>query len=215
MKVEMISLDRIKPYDKNPRVNDEAVSKVAESIEQFGFQQPIVVNLDGVIIVGHTRFRAAKLLKLKEVPVCVADLPEDKERAYRIADNKTNEFARWDYNLLKGELKDLNAVDLDFELGDLGIDFGELSYTPPAPSVPGLGSGINTPPAANFTMEEDEPDRSHANTLPEIDTREVTDKNIERAENRMGVGEARMDRIMIEAICPECGAEFNVSPQKG
>ena len=101
MKVEMWTLDRVKPYDKNPRLNDNAVDAVVNSIEQFGFRQPIVVDSDGIIIVGHTRFKAAQKMGLTKVPIHIAkDLSADAIKAYRIADNKTGELAEWDFDLL-------------------------------------------------------------------------------------------------------------------
>ena len=108
MKIEQISIDSIKPYAKNPRKNDKAVATVAKSIEQYGFQQPIVVDRDGVIIVGHTRYRAAKQLKLTTVPVLRAqELTQEQAQAYRIMDNRSNENALWDTDLLLEELTDL------------------------------------------------------------------------------------------------------------
>ena len=109
MKTELRPLAEIKPYEKNPRVNDMAVDAVANSIRQFGFRQPIVVDADGVIVVGHTRWKAATALGLTEVPVHVAtDLTPEQIRAYRIADNKTGELAEWNLDLLPIELADLN-----------------------------------------------------------------------------------------------------------
>ncbi|MCR4411290.1 MAG: ParB N-terminal domain-containing protein, partial [Thermoguttaceae bacterium] len=92
MKIETWKLDRIRPYANNPRLNDDAVDAVAASIRQFGFRQPIVVDPEGVIIVGHTRYKAALKLGLEKVPVHVAtDLTPEQIKAYRIADNKTAE----------------------------------------------------------------------------------------------------------------------------
>lgn len=127
MKIVEKKLTEIKPYEQNPRKNDEAVEKVAASIREFGFQQPIVVDESGTIIVGHTRYKAAQELGLKTVPVIVAsELTEDQAKAYRLADNKTNEFAGWDFELLDMELFD---VDIDMsqfgfeaEVGDFNID---------------------------------------------------------------------------------------------
>ena len=111
MQVEMWSLDRIKPYEKNPRINDDAVAPVVQSINEFGFRQPIVVDPDGVIIVGHTRWKAAKQLNLAEVPVHVAtDLEPEAVKAYRIADNRTGENAEWDFDLLPLEIGELQHV---------------------------------------------------------------------------------------------------------
>jgi site-specific DNA-methyltransferase (adenine-specific) len=110
MKVEQLKLSDIKPYDRNPRKNDRAVETVMTSIKEFGFQQPIVVDKNNVIVVGHTRFRAAKKLNLKTVPVLIANqLNEDQIRAYRIMDNKSNEFAEWDLDLLLAEMKELDG----------------------------------------------------------------------------------------------------------
>lgn len=92
LEVVQMKTDDIIPYDKNPRFNDNAVEAVAASIEEFGFQQPIVVDKDHVVIVGHTRLKAAKLLGRETVPVVVADLPADKANAYRLADNKTGVY---------------------------------------------------------------------------------------------------------------------------
>ncbi|MFZ3132874.1 MAG: DNA modification methylase [Desulfosporosinus sp.] len=116
MNVQTVAINKIKPYDKNPRKNDAAVDKVAASIKEFGFQQPIVVGKDGIIIVGHTRLKAAKKLGITEVPVLYTeDLTDEQVKAYRLADNKTNEFAEWDYTLLGQELGELESCNFDME----------------------------------------------------------------------------------------------------
>lgn len=116
-------LDEIRPYANNPRKNDEAVEAVANSIREFGWKQPIVVDADGVIIAGHTRYKAAQMLGLETAPVLVADdLSDDKVKAYRLADNKTNELAEWDFSQLEDEL---SKIDMDmsmFGFGDIEID---------------------------------------------------------------------------------------------
>nr|DAG37644.1 MAG TPA: ParB protein [Caudoviricetes sp.] len=112
-------IKNIRPYEKNPRRNDEAVDAVAASIREFGWQQPIVVDWDGVIIAGHTRYKAAKKLKCDTVPVVVADdLTEDQVKAYRLADNKTGEFAGWDFAMLQDELAQFD----DFDMEQFGFD---------------------------------------------------------------------------------------------
>ena len=94
MEVRLFPLDQIKPYENNPRINDDAVDAVVNSIKEFGWRVPIVCDGDMVIIAGHTRFKAAKKLGLQQVPVVVAnDLTPDQVRAFRIADNKTAELA--------------------------------------------------------------------------------------------------------------------------
>lgn len=107
MKIEQIEITKIQPYIKNPRKNDKAVDKVAKSITEFGFQQPIVVDKNMVIVVGHTRLKAAKKLGLTNVPVVIADISEEKLQAYRIADNKLNELADWDDALLFDEMSEI------------------------------------------------------------------------------------------------------------
>lgn len=120
MQIEIRSIKDIRPYEHNPRNNDGAVDVVAASIKEFGWQQPIVVDKDGVIIAGHTRYKAAKKLKLKEVPVVVAEnLTDDQVKAYRLADNKTGELAGWDFSVLEEELAGLAEIDMQqfgFEL---------------------------------------------------------------------------------------------------
>ena len=125
MNIEQWPIAKIKPYANNPRKNDSAVDKVAMSLKEYGWQQPIVVDGKGVIIVGHTRWKAAKKLNMDTCPVLVAEgLSTAQVKAYRIADNKTNEFAAWDDELLKLEIQDL--VDLDFDIELTGFDVGEL-----------------------------------------------------------------------------------------
>lgn len=119
MKVQDVSIDKIKPYKNNPRDNEAGIDAVANSIKQFKWQQPIVVDKDNVIIVGHTRYLAAKKLGLKEVPVKVATgLTPEQVKAYRLADNKTGELTSWDDELLSGELNDI----LDIDMSDFGFD---------------------------------------------------------------------------------------------
>ncbi len=121
MKVELWDISRLKPYPNNPRENESAVEPVARSIEEFGFQQPIVVDQEGTIIVGHTRVKAAKKLKLKKVPVVIADnLTPEQVKAYRLADNKTNELAQWNMEELKLELDNLK-MNFAVDMADFGF----------------------------------------------------------------------------------------------
>ena len=126
MKVTLRPITEIKPYDRNPRINEDAVDAVAASIKEFGFRQPIVVDADDVIICGHTRYKAAIQLELAKVPVHVAkDLTPEQIKAYRIADNKTAELAEWDFDLLPIELGELQ--ECNYDLGLLGFDSEELA----------------------------------------------------------------------------------------
>lgn len=106
------------PYEKNPRNNEQAVDKVANSIREFGFKVPIVVDKYNVVVCGHTRLKAAKKLGLTEVPCVYADdLTEQQIKAYRIADNKVSELASWDEDLLTQELEDIT----DFDMSEFGL----------------------------------------------------------------------------------------------
>jgi DNA modification methylase len=126
MNIEQWTVDKVIPYKRNPRRNDDAIEKVAASIKQFGFKQPIVVDQNNVIIVGHTRLLAALRLGMKEVPVLVAtDLSPAQVKAYRLADNRVHEEAEWDEQLLALELGDLSK--LGFELKGTGFDADEIN----------------------------------------------------------------------------------------
>ena len=118
MKVELAPIDTIKPYPNNPRkLSETAIEKVAQSIQEFGFRQPIVIDKDRIIVVGHTRYRASKKLGYKKVPITIAEnLTKEQINAYRIADNRTNEEAKWDEELLKMELKELDYKDFDLKM---------------------------------------------------------------------------------------------------
>jgi DNA modification methylase len=121
MKIEYMKIDKIKPYKQNARFNHKAIDKVAESISQFGFKQPIVVDKDNVIICGHTRYKASKKLDLKEIPILRAnDLTKEQVKAYRLADNKTADFSEWDNEKLKLELYEL--TELDFDMKPFGFE---------------------------------------------------------------------------------------------
>lgn len=118
MNIINIDLKNIKQYEKNPRKNDEAVGPVAESIKEFGFKCPIIVDKNNVIVAGHTRYKAAKQLKLKEVPCIVADdLTEEQIKAFRLVDNKVGEIAEWDFDLLNMELEDIS-----FDMSSFGFN---------------------------------------------------------------------------------------------
>jgi len=154
--VELRPIEAIKPYLGNPRVNEDAVDAVAASLKEFGFRQPIVVDADGVIIVGHTRWKAAKKLGLAKVPVHVAtDLPPEKVKAYRIADNQTATLAEWDFELLPIELKDLQQAEYDLSL--LGFDEDELAHLLDGDVAEGLTDpdSVPEPPDEPITQRGD------------------------------------------------------------
>lgn len=127
IKIEEVNLDDLKVYGNNPRINDNAIKYVTNSIKKFGFLVPIVIDKNNVIVCGHTRYLASKELNLKNVPCIRAESLTDKQvKAFRIADNKIHEKSSWDNDLLKEELTELQ--DFGFDLEDLGFLNFELDY---------------------------------------------------------------------------------------
>ena len=119
LKIEYVDINNIKPYNKNPRKNEEAIPYVMESIKQFGFKNPVILDKDNVIVAGHTRIESAKRLGITEIPCIYADdLTDEQIRAFRLADNKVAEIAEWDIDLLDTELDDI----LNIDMSDFGFD---------------------------------------------------------------------------------------------
>lgn len=120
-KLQITNVTEIIPYENNPRINDHAIDKVIESIKEFGFTNPILLDKDNVIIAGHTRYEAALKLNYSQVPcIYLSDLSEEQVKAYRLVDNKTAEFATWDFDLLTKELAEIEDIDLsDYDFGSM------------------------------------------------------------------------------------------------
>ena len=120
------NINDITPYENNPRRNDEAVKYVMASIQKFNFQNPIIIDSNGIIIAGHTRYKAAIELGIEEVPCIIADdLTEEQIKAFRLADNKVGEIAQWDNELLNIELDEIDIDMTDFgfiEMAELDVD---------------------------------------------------------------------------------------------
>lgn len=140
MNVQEIKLKDIKPYGKNPRKNDNAVPYVAESIKQFGFKVPIVIDKNNVIVAGHTRYKAARKLGFKSVPCIIADdLTDEQIKAFRLADNKVSEKAEWDLDLLDSEIEgifDIDMTDFGFEFESEELEAEEDEYQGTVPEDP-------------------------------------------------------------------------------
>lgn len=130
MKIEMLKTSEIIPYEKNPRKNDAAVEKVAESIKEFGFLVPIVIDRNNVIAAGHTRLKAALQLGIDRVPCVRADdLTDEQIKAFRLADNKTAEFAEWDFTELDKQLEELMNTEIDMTRFGFTFDEAEAKET--------------------------------------------------------------------------------------
>lgn len=122
LQIEYLPINKLKPYPNNPRNNTDAIEAVANSIKEFGFKSPIILDKDNIIVCGHTRYEASKRLRLKEVPVIYADdLTDEQVKAFRLADNKTAELSDWDFDTLDDEINsitDINMSDFGFEILD-------------------------------------------------------------------------------------------------
>ena len=128
MDVKEVKIETLQEYENNPRFNKAAVDPVAESIRQFGFKVPIIIDRNNVIVAGHTRLKAAKKLGLETVPCIIADdLTEEQVKAFRIADNKTSEISEWNFEKLETELEELAAVG--FNMGDFGFDDFDIDHS--------------------------------------------------------------------------------------
>ena len=120
-------LEDLKPYENNPRFNDDAVEYVANSIKEFGFRVPIVIDKNNTIVAGHTRYKASLELGLEEVPCVVADdLTEEQIKAFRLADNKVSEKASWNFELLDEEMEDIDINMEDFGFEDINIEWDNI-----------------------------------------------------------------------------------------
>lgn len=174
MRVTRRKLDTITPYENNPRtIEDDAVIKLAAIITEYGWRQPIVVDADGVIIVGHTRYLAAQKLGLEKVPVHVAsNLTPDQVRRYRIEDNKSHELTDWNLDLLPIELEAIRDEADDGNVDLIAFDPNELSvhlgYGDPADA-----DKRPRPPSARVTNAGDNADSPDANTPPIPSTYQV------------------------------------------
>ena len=137
------------PYENNPRLNDEAVAPVAKSISEFGFKIPIVIDSSGVIICGHTRYKAAQKLKLEKVPCVIADdLSEEQIKAFRIVDNKTGELSTWKIDDLNAELVALS----EFDMKSFGFDLSAIEGVDISPDE--FSEDFSLPTATNAERTE-------------------------------------------------------------
>lgn len=197
-------IEGIKPYGRNPRINDRAVDAVAESIFSFGFKQPIVIDKNNVIIAGHTRYLASKKLGLEEVPVIVADdLSKDQVKAYRLADNRVGELAEWDESKLLQELKDIESFDMSLFGFEETIELLSQS-SEEMPSQDGASVGIGGREAPE---KEDVPDPEPNSEREEVksvsyygDERERTFNayNLYLFNENMCTGQYQMPTITVE-----------------
>jgi hypothetical protein len=129
MKITEVEMSSIRPYWRNPRDNAPAVDAVVKSIEQYGFNVPIVLDKKNVIIAGHTRYKALQKMGVDKVSCIVSNMSDSKAKEFRIADNKTSELSGWDLDSLLSELKEIDDID-DMELFFPDIDLNTMISLP-------------------------------------------------------------------------------------
>ena len=177
----------IKPYDRNPRKNDESIEDLAKIIEDVGFLQPIAVDEDGIILAGHARQKAALHLGLQEVPlVVVTGLTPGQKVAYRIADNRLNERAEWDSGMLALELDRLAELDVDPELSGFHMD-----------EIKDLTALLSFDPNASPTSADP-----------------ITGQALATAADGLASQRAASTQDLVEVICPHCAETFEVSARE-
>lgn len=179
MQIVNIATNLLKAYDKNAKKHpSDQVAAVAESIKQFGFVQPVVIDKDNIIVIGHCRVMAAKRLKMDEVPcVCVEDLTEEQVKALRIVDNKSNE-SEWDFDILPDELAELDLSDFDFDFGiedeeeetEYSEDDTEESFYTEKTEIPQY-----QPTGENVSLSDCFEDDKYKELLEKINNSSVTD----------------------------------------
>ena len=203
MQVVAKSINEIKPYENNPRDNDDAVDAVANSIKEFGWQQPIVVDKDMVIIVGHTRYKAAKKLGMDKVPVVVASsLTPEQVKAYRLADNKVGELADWNLPKLNIELDDINDIDMS----DFGFDENFDDNIEENNSF-----GVESNSVSNNAEQNYEPDYTENSYEPDNTANtesNYTQSNTENNNEELDLNDFSDDKF--DVVCPKCGFRFNL-----
>lgn len=187
MEIITVPINTIKPYWRNPRKNQDAIDKIAASIEQYGYQRPITVDQDHVIITGHTRYAALRQLGVEEVEIIVLDhLTTKKANEFRIVDNKTGEYSDWSWDKLEDEFKDLNKENVSefFEAFELDA----LTTTPAEPVMPSVENNESYQDVFNLQPE------------PENEVKAYTQEQIAAEEHRH-------NHVL---VCPHCYKDFEV-----
>ena len=187
MQIIEMKISEVKPYENNPRkITEEAIQKVAASIREFGFKQPIVIDRNNVIIAGHTRLKAAELLGLETVPAIRADdLTPEQVKAYRLADNKVAEATDWDMNALDKELAEILDIDMDefgFDIADIDPDAFDDDFT--------LPNGDKDGATMTFTLANEQADFIKASIDKVIKESDAIDNEIKNFGNTNRNGNA-------------------------
>lgn len=195
------NIDELKNYKNNPRINDKAVPKLVESIRQFGFKTPIILDKNNVIVCGHTRLKAAQKLGLKEIPCIIADdLTPAQIKAYRLADNKVAELAEWDLDLLNAEIKEIEDIDLN----DFGFSVQKISEMVDGLDLDEVGNDF----LASRQQQHEQPQtQQQENNNNNINNQPINNKSINNNHQQPQQIEAEN---VTRCHCPKCGFIFEV-----
>lgn len=202
IKVILMKTESIKPYTRNARQNDVTVMKLCEIIPKVGFNQPIVVDKNNVIVKGHARWKAAVKLGMDKVPVIISTNDDETNKLDRLADNKLSEFSQWDDELLRTELASINIPDLD--MSDFGFDFDFAEFNKPQSGNAVFApvearSGAESANEYKQTGENDYGATAPVYARPEPDEHYITEKDVQRT---VPNGNPEYGHVM----CPNCGA---------
>lgn len=189
LQIEYKDVIELTPYQNNSRTHsDDQVAKIAKSIQEFNFNNPILIDEKGVVVAGHGRLLAAKKLGMIKVPtITLAGLTDDQRKAYLITDNRLAELGEWDENMLLEEVNSL--MSLEFNLDDIGLDDGFIGS---------LNSYEQYEPVL-------EPSKNQV---------EITETQVEKQEKKMGTAyQEKSEQSLVEVICPHCAELFNIDPE--
>lgn len=194
VKVVMIETNKIKPYLRNARFNDETVQKLVEIIPKVGFNQPIVVDKENVIVKGHSRWKAAIKLGIDKVPCIISENSDEVNKLDRLADNKIQEFSKWDNSILSTELASINLDDI--ELSDFGFDLSSFNEMPQINTNWDLDYEVPRYPENTYATDTDHKEVVYNPVYPKHE--EITEKDIMKtvATNEVEYG---------HLTCPNCG----------
>jgi hypothetical protein len=204
MEIKQVSIAEIKPYYRNPRKNESAVAAVKKSIERYGFAIPILLDMEGVIIAGHTRYKAALELGLEVIP-CVYSAMEPKlAKEYRIADNKTAELAQWDLANLKLEMREVDAFEVPgFSDAEMKIFFSDISFGGVADAagadVVDYAGGASPSPSTKSFSDYDPAKEGAAYEKQEAKMHTAFEGASKEAQD-----------AYVNVTCPHCAGEFTV-----
>ena len=204
-----VKIDEITPYWRNPRNIEKAVEAVKKSIQEYGYNNPIVVDINKVIICGHTRYRALKELGYEEINVIITDLEEDKAKQFRIVDNKTNELAKWDNELLMFELREIQDLEnmknffSDKEFKNMNISFEDMENE----LIENESENEN-----NNIIDNDYTENNVNNEDKKIDKKLEKVKDYE--ENKFEKRSIENENDYIEIVCPYCEKDYTLSKRE-